>query len=198
MDTAAVVIVGVWLGLGVFGRMALQRLRTGSWGLRLPTAGELAGRLGQLLATVGMIVLGSGVVISTLRPLGHLRVAPTLGGIALGVALAGLLGMLAAQLMMGNAWRIGVDQDERTALVTGGPFGSVRNPIFTTMLTTALGLTVVIPSAITIVGLVMSMLGTELIVRRVEEPYLLATHGDAFRSNAGRVGRFLPALGRLP
>jgi len=35
-------------------------------------------------------------------------------------------------------------------------------------------------------------------VRAVEEPYLLDTHGDAYRGYATRVGRFLPGVGRLP
>src|SRR2546423_7851849 len=55
---------------------------------------------------------------------------------ALGVVVAGL-GILAtvwAQFAMGASWRIGVDDTERTALVTGGPFRWVRNPIYTSML----------------------------------------------------------------
>jgi protein-S-isoprenylcysteine O-methyltransferase Ste14 len=33
----------------------------------------------------------------------------------------------------GASWRIGVDPDERTTLVTSGPFAIARNPIFTAM-----------------------------------------------------------------
>ena len=32
-------------------------------------------------------------------------------------------------------------------------------------------------------------------VRAVEEPYLLAVHGDAYRDYAARVGRFVPGVG---
>lgn len=42
--------------------------------------------------------------------------------------------MLAAQQAMGRSWRIGVDTDERTELVTEGVFGLVRNPVFTAMI----------------------------------------------------------------
>jgi protein-S-isoprenylcysteine O-methyltransferase Ste14 len=41
----------------------------------------------------------------------------------------GLAGSLLAQLAMGDSWRIGVDESEKTELVTAGPFAVVRNPI---------------------------------------------------------------------
>jgi protein-S-isoprenylcysteine O-methyltransferase Ste14 len=40
-------------------------------------------------------------------------------------------------------------------------------------------------------------LALELQVRAVEEPYLIRSHGDAYRAYAARVGRFLPGIGRL-
>jgi protein-S-isoprenylcysteine O-methyltransferase Ste14 len=48
--------------------------------------------------------------------------------------LAGLLVTLPAQRAIGESWRIGVDPDERTELVTAGLFGRLRTPIFTGML----------------------------------------------------------------
>ena len=40
---------------------------------------------------------------------------------------------------MGRSWRIGVEEGERTDLVTGGPFAIVRNPIYASMLPAFLG-----------------------------------------------------------
>jgi protein-S-isoprenylcysteine O-methyltransferase Ste14 len=37
----------------------------------------------------------------------------------------------------------------------------------------------------------------EIQVRGVEEPYLLRTHGEAYRRYAAATGRFLPGIGRL-
>lgn len=51
-----------------------------------------------------------------------------------------------------DSWRIGVDVTERTALVTSGPFGVVRNPIFTSMLITSLGLSFAVPNALSFPG----------------------------------------------
>lgn len=98
---------------------------------------------------------------------------------------------------MGSAWRIGVREDERTQLVTGGPFTVVRNPIFSCMLLTATGLVVLLPNVLSVAALACLLAAVELQVRFVEEPYLLHTHGQCYRDYASRVGRFFPGFGRL-
>ena len=98
---------------------------------------------------------------------------------------------------MGTSWRIGVDHEERTDLVTTGPFALVRNPIFSAMIPTALGLVLLVPSWVAILGFVGLIAALELQVRVVEEPYLLKAHGDRYADYARRVGRFVPGLGRL-
>jgi len=98
---------------------------------------------------------------------------------------------------MGDSWRIGVDPEESTALVTGGAFAIVRNPIFAAMLPAAVGLALMVPSALALIGAVALVIAVELQVRVVEEPYLLATHGDDYGNYARRVGRFVPSVGRL-
>ena len=114
-----------------------------------------------------------------------------------GVVLSGIgiTGTLAAQVAMGDSWRVGVDPGEQTELVTDGPFALTRNPIFTMMLLTALGLTAIVPNALTLAGLVGLAVGVELQVRIVEEPYL-ATVQAGYNAYAARVGRFLPGVGR--
>jgi protein-S-isoprenylcysteine O-methyltransferase Ste14 len=84
----------------------------------------------------------------------------------------GLAGTLYAQLAMGESWRIGVDEGERTALVTGGPFAIVRNPIFSAMIPTSVGLTLIVPNVVALAGLTALALALEVQVRLVEEPYL--------------------------
>jgi protein-S-isoprenylcysteine O-methyltransferase Ste14 len=120
---------------------------------------------------------------------------PATIGIVLGVA--GVLGTAWCQRAMGASWRVGIDPEERTALVTTGPYASVRNPIYTAMFAFALGLTLVVPNAASLLGLVGVVVVIDLVVRRVEEPYLESVHGTDFRAWAGRTGRFLPGLGRI-
>jgi protein-S-isoprenylcysteine O-methyltransferase Ste14 len=83
------------------------------------------------------------------------------------------------------------------APATGGVFSLVRNPIFTSMLVTSLGLMMVIPNVLSVAGLVLLVVALEVQVRYVEEPYLLSAQADNYRAYARRVGRFAPRLGRL-
>jgi protein-S-isoprenylcysteine O-methyltransferase Ste14 len=80
--------------------------------------------------------------------------------------------------------------------VKDGPFRSVRNPIFTGTSLTWVGIALLVPNPITIVG-PGSPSPHRVQVRLVEEPYLRRVHGDAYRAYAARTGRFLPGIGRI-
>jgi protein-S-isoprenylcysteine O-methyltransferase Ste14 len=97
---------------------------------------------------------------------------------------------------MGDSWRIGIDASETTQLVDGGVFGLVRNPIFTAMLVFGLGVTLMAPNGLALFGFGLLLVTIELQVRVVEEPYLQSTHGRRYIDYAGRVGRFIPGVGR--
>ncbi|HYP56098.1 MAG TPA: isoprenylcysteine carboxylmethyltransferase family protein [Solirubrobacterales bacterium] len=135
-------------------------------------------------------------MLDLVEPIGALDGLPAhAAGIAL--ALVGIVATFVAQSAMGDAWRIGVEAEERTSLVTDGPFALVRNPIFAAMAPTALGLALMVPSVVALLGLVALLVALELQVRLVEEPHLLRAHGAAYADYAGRVGRFLPGVGLL-
>lgn len=108
----------------------------------------------------------------------------------------GVVGTVAAQLSMGDSWRVGVDPAERTALVSRGLFRLARNPVFTSMLFVLAGLVLLVPTPVSVAAFVAAFVGIELQVRLVEEPYLQKTHGDVYADYAARVGRFLPLFGR--
>ena len=182
-----------------FGLRTWQHLRaTGSTGFH-----GFRGRPGSAEWCGGLLFI-LGVALGLLAPLAELLgwVAPwTLSAAAttLGVALT-LIGILAtylAQVSMGDSWRIGVRTEDRSALVVHGPFAVVRNPIFSCMLATIGGLTLLLPNLLTLTALTTLLIAVELQVRCVEEPYLRHVHGDRYRDYAARVGRFLPGLGRL-
>ena len=117
--------------------------------------------------------------------------------VGVGVAVAGFAGTEWAVVAMGEAWRVGVDESERTRLVIAGPFRLVRNPIYSCMVVLAAGLALMVPVIVSWVGAALVALGLELQVRVLEEPYLLRTHGDAWMQYASAVGRFIPRVGRL-
>jgi protein-S-isoprenylcysteine O-methyltransferase Ste14 len=98
---------------------------------------------------------------------------------------------------MGSSWRIGVDQGERTDLVTRGLFRWSRNPIFLGMLMFWSGIAVMVPTLLTVAAAVIAFVGIEIQVRGVEEPYLLRNHGEAYREYASKTGRLLRGVGKL-
>lgn len=173
-------------------RLWLQRRRTGDSGQR--DAG--AARLATGVPTLAIGILAPSAELYGLRPLRVLDHPPLrIGGIVL--AGVGVTVLSVSQLAMGDAWRIGMDPEERTALITNGPFGHVRNPIFTANIIVGLGLTLAVPNRFSLAGLVVLVAGTELHVRRVEEPHLARVHGAQWQRYATDVGRFVPTIGRL-
>lgn len=198
MNAFALVLYALF-GVVAFGwRTWVQWRRTGDTGLRLAaTPGSV-----QWWAKLGFVAaLAAGVAapvagLDGLDPLGlldsdALRVAGTV------ITVAGIAATAAAQVQMGVSWRIGVDPSESTRLVTTGIFGVVRNPIFTAMLITATGFTLMVGNAVAVFGLVALIAALEVQVRAVEEPYLRATHGEAFDRYAARTGRFVPSPRRV-
>jgi protein-S-isoprenylcysteine O-methyltransferase Ste14 len=196
----ALILYLAYLALAFGLRTVVQVRRTGSTGFK-----GIGGRPGsaEWIAGVGFTVallLGfSAPVLALLDVVEPIDALDGAGAHAAGVvlAVAGIGATLYAQIAMGTSWRIGVDPAERTDLVTSGPFALVRNPIFSAMLPTALGLVLLVPSWVAIAGLVGLLLALELQVRVVEEPYLLHVHGATYADYARRVGRFVPGVGRL-
>ncbi|HEY8121849.1 MAG TPA: isoprenylcysteine carboxylmethyltransferase family protein [Myxococcota bacterium] len=195
MPRLALALYALYVALA-FGWRTWRQLRTtGKSGLvDVSRAGGLERFVGALL--VAALALGLASPLAALQ-----RGAPQLAAAqaALGIVLyaAGLALTLAAQLRMGASWRIGVDPSERTQLVTGGPFALARNPIFTGMIAIAIGLALLVPNGWALGAVGVLVLGIELQVRLVEEPYLLGVHGEPYRSWASGTGRFLPGIGRL-
>jgi protein-S-isoprenylcysteine O-methyltransferase Ste14 len=155
---------------------------------------------------VGGILFVVALVASAAAPLAELAGAvaswPALAGAGARVAgaaccLAGIAGTLWAQLAMGDSWRIGVDERERTTLVASGPFRLVRNPIYTSMLLGMGGVALLTPNVVAAIAMAALVAALELQVRRVEEPHLLRVHDGTYRAYAACTGRFLPGIGRL-
>lgn len=200
MATAALIAYALYLALAFGLRSWLQARRTGSTGFK-----GISGRVGSaewLAGVLFVVALVIGVaapvlaLVGVVEPIGALDRAPVhIAGVVLFAA--GLAATLAAQVAMGESWRIGVDRSEQTDLVTDGPFSIVRNPIFAAMLPASLGLALMVPSWVALVGLVALLVALELQVRVVEEPYLLRVHGRRYATYASKVGRFVPGAGLL-
>ena len=194
----ALALFAVYLTLGFVLRSVLQYRATGDTGFR-----GISGPVGSPRWWAGVLfvlalltgVLGPIAALLGMQPIGVLshRYVQTAAAVA---AVVGIVLTVLAQLEMGSAWRIGVREGERTALVTQGWFSVVRNPIFSAMALTGAGLAFMVPNAVSIGGLVLLLVALQLQVRVVEEPYLRALNGAAYTSYEQSVGRFVPLLGR--
>ena len=154
--------------------------------------------LGGALFVVAIVATPLAALLElrgTLAPLLH--VAPALALVIGGVLyLIGLVGTLWSQLAMGDSWRVGVRREERTALITRGPYRTIRNPIYTFMIAGLLGLALLIPNALALLSVVVLIVAVEIQVRVVEEPHLERVHGDGYASYRARTWRFVPGFGR--
>lgn len=95
-----------------------------------------------------------------------------------------------AQLQMADAWRIGIDPQHETDLVTQGLFSISRNPIFLGMLIASLGLFLVLPNAFTLLIAALSFTSIHTQVR-LEEAFLQGRHGTTYLSYCQAVRRWI-------
>ena len=195
----------------LFAARSLQQMRsTGGSGFRGLTSTRLrrAERLGQLC-------FGVTALAGLLSPLlAALHVLPVYGhregrlqqnelvGVLDWVGLVGAAGGIAVAFlalhMMVSVPRTGVDPAHRSAQAPSGVLAVIRNPIFTAQMALQAGTALIAPTSLAVAGMVAAVLACQIQTRLVEEPYLLALHGSAYRSYAARTGRFLPWLGSLP
>ena len=201
MPRLAIALGILWfVSLFVF-RTAIQWGKTGSTGLKgfrghvgsLPWIAGVSVSLGLFLAMAAPVAAlfhwPGGVLLASRAPL-HV-----VGALCVVV---GTLAALVAQLSMGDSWRVGVDATETTELVRTGPFAWMRNPIFSFMGLSVFGLVLLVPNLLSCLAAALTLVGVQLQVRAVEEPYLKSTHGADYQDYASRVGRFLPGVGRVP
>jgi protein-S-isoprenylcysteine O-methyltransferase Ste14 len=184
--------------LALGGRCFVQWRRTGSTGyrginLRVGLLG-VAGGIGFILAMVGGLAAPLLQLLGVVSPL-HILDHRWVNAAGFALAVCGLAATLYAQLDMGESWRVGIDTRETTALVRTGTFRRIRNPIFAAMLVFMLGETLLARNPVAIAVLAIFVVAVEVSVRTVEEPYLLAAHGDDYRDYTASVGRFVPGIG---
>lgn len=196
----ALLFLGIYLLLCFGVRSVVQKARTGSTGFK-----GISGPVGST-EWVGGVLFAVALALGVLAPV--LDVAGVLGPISAldtetvqaaggGLFFGGLVTTVLAQAAMGDSWRIGVDEAERTELVTDGPFSLVRNPIFAGMIPATVGIALLVPSVVAVLAVVLLVAALEIQTRLVEEPYLLRAHGKTYAEYAARVGRFVPGVGRL-
>ncbi|CAN5122386.1 hypothetical protein BH09ACT10_BH09ACT10_00340 [soil metagenome] len=167
--------------------------RTG-W-VRIPR-GDIASWVGATLFALALAIGLVALVLAAQGAVATVDVALLVGVAGLTLEAVALIGVIFAQESMGDSWRIGGNPLEKTPLVTKGLFGRVRNPIFSAMLASQVGIALVAPSVVSAAACLTMLVAIQISVRRSEEPYLRATH-SAYRNYSATVGRFVPRVGLI-
>lgn len=95
-----------------------------------------------------------------------------------------------AQYQMQDSWRIGIDTETKTKLVTTGLFRFSRNPVFTGMLLSLAGLFLARPDVVTLFFFLTGYLLIQVQVR-LEEAFLEQEHGIVYQQYQLKTRRFL-------
>ena len=103
---------------------------------------------------------------------------------------AALLWIVIAQNHMKLSWRIGIDEKNKTALITNGLFNISRNPVFLGMILSTAGIFLIIPNAITLFVAATSYIVIQIQIR-LEEEYLQSSHGTAYHNYKKKVNRLM-------
>ena len=198
MSEAAVIAWAVFFVVCVAWRFWYQRRLTSESGLRALASGRVDS-IGWWGGTAIVVSFSTLFIVPTLETAGLIErttAPPWQVGAGVVVMAAGIVVTSAAQVGMGTSWRVGVRSGERTALITHGIFGIVRNPIFCGVIASAIGAAVLVPRPAMFAAVLGAILGVELQVRLVEEPHLREIHGADYAEYTARVGRFVPGIGK--
>ncbi|MBK9993636.1 MAG: isoprenylcysteine carboxylmethyltransferase family protein [Saprospiraceae bacterium] len=84
-----------------------------------------------------------------------------------------------AQFQMSNSWRIGIDEENKTKLVTDGVFSISRNPIFLGMIISVLGLFLILPNTLTFFLTITTYIIIQIQIR-LEEEFLQKQHAQDY------------------
>lgn len=187
----------LFYGIAFFWRSYRTWRTTGINPYRLAQADGLMGFLGRLYRLVSLGVLSAVLLYSLAPPDWNIYLGPLLwleNGVATAVGLillvAAFILVLLAQAHMGNSWRIGIDDEHATTLVTDGIFRYSRNPIFLGMCLNLLGLFLLIPNAITLASCLVGGVAVHAQVF-LEEQHLRQQHTTAYAQYQAITPRYL-------
>lgn len=107
-----------------------------------------------------------------------------------GIMLLSLVLTFIAQAQMSKSWRLGIDEQTKTELVTKGLFQYSRNPIYLGMVLALLGVFFIAPTAATCFTLILGYVLMQIQIR-LEEEYLTKLHGQQFLDFKKKVRRWI-------
>jgi len=186
----------IYFGVAIVLKSVIVAKRTGKNPFVLPKDDNVYGLVGFYFKLVLIAIFVYVVVYTvfptwhdTFLPIQHLD-NPTINYIGLSCLVISLIWTVIAQMHMKNSWRIGIDTETKTELVTGGLFSISRNPIFFGMIVTLLGAFLATPNALTVLFLILGYILIQIQIR-LEEEFLTKEHGQEYLKYKLKVRRLI-------
>lgn len=185
-----IILVFVWPSIRVYRQTGINpfRFATGH--------NEVHDYIGSVMkvfiALLVVIVLVYALFPAVYRNLGVFELLDirALKWIGLALTHVSLAGILIAQNQMRTSWRIGIDYENRTVLITSGLFSVSRNPVFLFILLALVGLFLLLPNAI-VFALLFAVYIVLQVTMRMEEAFLLMQHGIEYEIYKQQVRRLI-------
>ena len=124
-----------------------------------------------------------------LNPIKYLE-TETVQVVGLSIFLVAFTWTAIAQFQMSKSWRIGIDYEEKTELVSSGLFNYSRNPIFLGILLSYLGTFLIAPNTLSFAVLLVIFFIIQTQVR-LEEEYLEKVQGQSYLDYKKNVRRWI-------
>jgi protein-S-isoprenylcysteine O-methyltransferase Ste14 len=163
-----------------------------------------AERLGRWLRIIWTPIVGIWIAnpfyaalarrpIWELSPIGRNAgwVSAGLASVGCGLAACCFIATIFCWKTMGHSWRMGIDPEERTELVSRGPYAYLAHPIYALSQLMMLGTMLSLPSPIILVAGAVQLLLLHWEARR-EERHMIAVHGEVYERYRSQVGGFIP------
>jgi len=186
----------LYFGIAFVLKSVLVAKRIGKNPLVLPKDDSAYGLIG-LYFKLTLIAMFIYVLIFAFFPAWHDNFLPitslyslTTKYFGLGLLAVALIWTIIAQADMKNAWRIGIDTETKTELVTTGLFRISRNPIFFGMILSLVGLFLTTPNALTGLFLILGYVLIQIQIR-LEEEFLTKEHGQNYIAYKQKVRRLI-------
>ena len=186
----------IYFGLAFVLKSVIVAKRIGKNPLVLPKGDSAFGLIG-LYFKLTLIAMFVYVMAFAFFPTWHDKFLPiisldnfTLKYIGLGLLAIALIWTIVAQGNMKNSWRIGIDTETKTELVTTGLFKLSRNPIFFRMIISLVGLFLTTPNALTGIFLILGYVLIQIQIR-LEEEFLTKEHGQDYINYRQKVRRLI-------
>jgi protein-S-isoprenylcysteine O-methyltransferase Ste14 len=184
----------IYFGIAFVAKSIIVAKRIGKNPLVLPNDDSAYGLIGlyfkSTLIFMFVYVLAYATVptlYDNFLPILHLD-SLTTKYIGLGLLAFALAWTIVAQGHMKNSWRIGIDTETKTQLITTGLFRHSRNPIFLGMILSLVGLFLTTPNAVTGIFLILGYVLIQIQIR-LEEEFLTKEHGQEYLNYKQKVRR---------